>query len=184
MNMKSIISKAIDKFYKKDNVEAYLACCNQKWLISSQLEKYADKNDIHVINVDGSDIWPSVELFFEYPTFEKGEFNVQYCSTLMISKLAPIYYIQHEFEVDNVDPSNMSPILDGFDVQPYCKQQYFLEVEIDNWLIQLGYEKLGYAEINEVICNLRFKEEKPLFGSQVTVEYALFFDLLGVCPDE
>jgi len=43
MNMKSIISKTIDKFYKKDNVEAYLACCNQKWLISSQLEKYADK---------------------------------------------------------------------------------------------------------------------------------------------
>ena len=85
---------------------------------------------------------------------------MQYTSTLMISKLAPIYYIQHEFEVDHVDPSNMSPILDGFDVQPYCKQQYFLEVEVDNWLIQLGY-----AEINEVICNLRFKEEKPLFGS-------------------
>ncbi len=92
--------------------------------------------------------------------------------------------VVNEFEVDNIDPNNMSPTLNGFDVQSYCNQQYFLEVEVDNWLTQLGYEKLDYGEINEVICNLRFKEEKPLFGSQVTVEYALFFDLLEVCLDK
>lgn len=182
--MKPIILETINRFYKKENLAEYLARCEQKWIIPVQMEQYTNKNDIHVSNADSDDIWPSVELFFEYPVFEKGEFSVQYSSTLMISKLAPIYYVQHEFEVDNVDPNYMSPTLDGFDVQPYCNIQYFLELEINSWMTQLGYEKLDYAEISEVICNLRFKDEKPLFGEQVTVEYALFFDLLEVCPDK
>ncbi len=42
---------------------------------------------------------------------------------------------------------------------------------------------MSYAEIIEVIPELKFPKEVTIFGSQVTVEYAIFHDLLGLCPN-
>ncbi|CAI8708686.1 MULTISPECIES: hypothetical protein [Bacillus] len=46
-----------------------------------------------------------------------------------------------------------------------------------------GYTDLSYAEINEVVEGVQFPEGVTLFGPQVTVEYALFHDVLDICPD-
>ncbi len=43
------------------------------------------------------EIWPSA-------AFQKNEFHVNYTSKLMISKLAHIYYLRHEFKMKKIDP--------------------------------------------------------------------------------
>ncbi|PHG25620.1 hypothetical protein COI43_28150, partial [Bacillus pseudomycoides] len=70
-----------------------------------------------------------------------------------------------------------------YDVQPYTFQQLELNQMINKTLKLGGYTDLSYAEINEVVEGVQFPEGVTLFGPQVTVEYALFHDVLDICPD-
>ncbi|AMA54655.1 hypothetical protein AN935_03575 [Bacillus inaquosorum] len=60
-------------------------------------------------------------------------------------------------------------------------QQEF-DAKVNQTLKQMGYNALDYQEMNEIICDLDIKTE-PLFGPQITVELALFHDLLELCPE-
>ncbi|QPD83355.1 hypothetical protein K3G18_03615 [Bacillus subtilis] len=60
--------------------------------------------------------------------------------------------------------------------------QQKLDTKLNQILKEMGYNPLDYQEINEVICDLDIKTA-PLFGPQVTVELALFHDLLELCPE-
>ncbi|NTU27358.1 hypothetical protein HPX95_14410 [Bacillus tequilensis] len=60
--------------------------------------------------------------------------------------------------------------------------QQKLDTKLNQILKEMGYTALDYPEMNEVICDLDIKPE-PLFGPQVTVELALFHDLLELCPE-
>lgn len=53
--------------------------------------------EIHFENISMDEICPSAAYQFEFPKFEKNEFHVHYTSKLMISKFAPVYYLQHHF---------------------------------------------------------------------------------------
>jgi hypothetical protein len=129
------------------------------------------------------DVWPSCKWTFDQGYVTKGEFRVHYSSLLMVSKLAPLYYLQHEFQVDNKDDDMLSPTLDGFDIQPYTIRQAEVESIIQEVFSKQGYEKLSYSQMNEVLPELHFGEDVKIFGSQVTVEYAVFHDILEICPE-
>lgn len=77
----------------------------------------------------------------------------------------------------------LSPTLDGFDIQPYTKTQAEIELIIQKVFSREGYEKLSYSQMNEVLPEIYFGEDVKLFGSQVTVEYAVFHDVLEICPE-
>ncbi|WNV80464.1 hypothetical protein RUL31_03900 [Bacillus atrophaeus] len=181
--MDKLIADAINKFYNKESAqEEYLSLCKQEITLSESLESYLKKEKINYENTNEDEIWPSATFRFEFEAFEKDDFNISYSSKLMISKLAPIFYIQHEFELENIDPKRTTPILDGFSTQTYSMPQQEFDTKVNQILKDLGYNALDYQEMNEVICDLDIKTE-PLFGPQVTVELALFHDLLELCPE-
>lgn len=47
------------------------------------------------------EIWSSSKIMFEFKKYRKEEFEVAYSSTLLISRLVPIFYLQREFQVEN-----------------------------------------------------------------------------------
>lgn len=181
--MNEVIKKGIEKYYRNKDTEDYLVRCKESIKIPRELNLFAEENDIEIIDMSGGEIWPSSKLIFGYEKYTKGEFEVIYSSTLLISKLAPLIYLQHEFEVENKDTNSMSSTLDGYDTQPYTRKQQALDELIKNIFTQKGYTILSYGELNEVIPDLSFKPQVTIFGPQVTVEYALFFDLLDFCPE-
>jgi len=77
----------------------------------------------------------------------------------------------------------MLPTLDGSSPRPLIMQQADLDNHIAAALEGAGFSRLSYAEFNEVVCSLSFPSNVTIFGPQVTVEYALFHDLLGLCAD-
>ena len=99
----------------------------------------------------------------------------------MISKLAPVFFVQHEFSVENHIDDPVAPVLDGLSDQPYSKAQFELADRLSTILSQHGYRQLSDTMMREVICELTVPEGVTIFGPQVTVEYALFNDLLGLC---
>ncbi|MEH7190132.1 hypothetical protein [Bacillus toyonensis] len=73
--------------------------------------------------------------------------------------------------------------LDGYDTQAYTIQQLEFDSQVIQSLTSKNYTQLSYAEVNEVVMDLTFPEGVTIFGPQVTVEYAMFHDVLDLCPE-
>ncbi|MEC2310498.1 hypothetical protein [Bacillus atrophaeus] len=182
--MDMLIKNTINKLYygadpSKGN---YLSLCQQPITLPTEIKSFVKEMKIQFENISMGEIWPSAAFQFEFPKYEKNEFHINYTSKLMISKLAPVYYLQHHFTIENVDPERATPVLDGFSTQSYSMLQQKLDTKLNQILKEMRYNALNYQEMNEVICDLDIKTE-PLFGPQITVELALFHDLLELCPE-
>lgn len=154
--MNEVVEKVIEKYYKNKETADYLTRCKESIKIPIELNVFAQKNEIEIIDINAGEIWPSLKMIFEYEKYTKGEFEVSYSSTLLISKLAPFIYLQHEFEVENKDTDRISSTLDGFGTQPYTGIQQELDELIKNIFTESGYIVFSYQELNEVIPDLSF----------------------------
>ena len=181
--MNDLVNETIDKYYRNNNESDYLPKCREQFVIPEAIKKFSENNNMIITDVNFGEIWPSSKLIFEYEDYTKGEFEVTYSTILMLSKLAPLFYLQHEFQVENRDVNRTVPTLEGFDTQPYNTKQQEFEDCVKEYFSKKEFIELSYSEMNEVVCGLDFKKDVTFFGSQVTVENALFFDLLEICPD-
>ncbi|MDQ6423658.1 hypothetical protein RB620_30055 [Paenibacillus sp. LHD-117] len=181
--MNNLVREVVESFYHQEDKLRYLLKCQRTIELPSELIIFLNNNNIKLQPHNTGDVWPSSKWTFGHEDYCKGEFRVSFSSLLMVSKLASLYYLHHEFQVDNKDEQKMSPTLDGFDEQPYTRTQAELESIIKQSFKKLGYEQLSYKEMNEVLQGIHFGDDVGFFGPQVTVEYALFHDVLEICPD-
>lgn len=122
---------------------------------------------------------PSITICFKFDTITYPNYSVEFDTLLEISKVADVFYIQHEFSIDNIAKNRMSAVLDGYDSQPYIKEQYLLEKSITDFLLRKDLKQLTLQEMQEVYSGLKI-DENNLFGTQLTVENAVFRDLCGI----
>lgn len=177
------ISQLIDKIYRKKNYYILRNVCNTHLDLLNELKDYFKTKGLTSTEICDKGL-PSKTWYIQLDNYEKGDFKVCYKTVLEISKLLPVFYIQHEFSVENKDINRLSPFLDGFDGQAYTKGQAELEDKICFLLHEKGYKKLEYSEINEVVEGIEMPEDITIFGSQVTVESILFRDVLDICNAE
>ncbi|MBD5464604.1 MAG: hypothetical protein HDR22_02090 [Lachnospiraceae bacterium] len=123
---------------------------------------------------------PAVQIWFYFEGYTEDRFNAEYRTLLKISKVANLFVFQHEFGVENRDPNKMVPILDGFSEEAYVFSQNKLEATLTDFLENKNLVKLQLRELEEVVMNFEIPEE-GIFGSQMTLENALFRDLYGIC---
>jgi|SRR5579875_1303458 len=180
--MWDLISKAIKRIYCERDYEFLREKSKLDLHFPIAAEIFARECGI-VISKTSDSHSPSCRWDLQYKPFSKNEFSVIYSSTLLVNKVVPIFYLQHEFEIENKDEDRMGPVLDGFDVQPYTKTQAQMQDIIINSLIQDGYTQLSFAELNECVHSLKFNEGVTIFGPNVTVEHSLFIDYMGICED-
>ncbi|MDE6733276.1 MAG: hypothetical protein K2J77_10420 [Oscillospiraceae bacterium] len=173
------VKRIIETTYIQKNFEPFISRCHEKLeFIGELLNAAQTKIGGAVVSELPGD--PGVAIYFDVCEFAKNDFKVKYKSVLSISKVADVYHIQHEFEADDPDPNGMTPVLDGFGGEPYCKAQFALEETIRKFLAAKGFKQLTFTEMDEVIPGIEMPEN-VLFGSQMTVEYALFKDMWGLC---
>jgi hypothetical protein len=125
--------------------------------------------------------WPGLRWRFRVARVHDGEFAATFHTVVQVSKLAPLYNVQHEFEVVNRDDQKMGVPLAGSSGRAYTRAQFRLAERLASMLQPLAYQELQYADMIEVVPELSMPANVHLFGSQVTVGYALFNDLLQLC---
>lgn len=172
------IKRIVEKTYIEKDYGHFISRCHGKIefideLLTAARTKFG-KADVWELPDD-----PCVEIHFDVSGFAKNDFKIRYTSVLSISKIVDAYYLQHEFEVDNPDPDSMEPFPCGFGDVPYCKLQYDLEETVCGFLSEKGFKRLSYAEREEVIPEVEMPQNE-LFGTQMTVEYAVFKDMWGL----
>ncbi len=180
--MNNIIRDAIDKIYFSGDTEFFVTNCLNDLELPEEFNLLLKSNDIDVIE-DEEKRSASRKFYINYKSFVKGDFKIRYKTIIQISKIVPAFYMQHEFEVGNIDADRMGSTLDGFDTQPYSKNQFNLQEKLTEILGKADFMKLTYSEITEVVCGLNFPEGVTIFGPQVTVEKALFNDVFGFCVE-
>lgn len=173
------VKKIIETTYIQKNFEPFISRCHRKIEFTDELLRCAKTTFSNAVVSELPDD-PGVEIYFDVCGFSKNDFKVRYKSVLSISKAADVYCIRHEFEADDPDPDGMTPVLDGFGGEPYCKTQYALEEAIRGFMAARGFKRLTYADMEEVVPGVEMPEN-TLFGSQMTVENAVFKDMWGLC---
>lgn len=173
------IKRIVETTYILKNYDLFISRCHGKIEFIDELLEIA-KTKFNGAKVSELPDDPAVTIYFDVCGFSRNDFNVVYKSVLLISKVADVYCLQHEFEADDPDPGRMTPVLEGFGGEPYCKTQFALDELISGFLTAKGFKQLTYADMNEVIPDVEMPEN-ALFGSQMTVEYAIFKDMWGLC---
>ncbi len=173
------IRRIIEKIYAKEENSFFIERCQRKLDFLDDLSKKTS-GYCRMIHLSNELDDPAVGLHFDIGEFSQGEFHVKYSSVLLISKVYDAFYLHHEFAVDNLDENRIEPILDGFDDQPYSKMQYMLDEAVTSFLQSENYIRLSYADMQEVIPNIDIPEN-CIFGTQMTVENAIFRDLWNLC---
>lgn len=63
----------------------------------------------------------------------------------------------------NKEDNKLNPMLEGFDNQPYTKEQALLHGEIASILGKYAYVGLSFTEINEVVGDIKMPDEVIVF---------------------
>ncbi|WP_317368702.1 hypothetical protein, partial [uncultured Tyzzerella sp.] len=93
-------------------------------------------------------------------------------------KICNIYYIQHEFNIDNLYPNRTELKLNGFDNQTYTIEQYNLESKVVDILSKNNLKQLQFIDLKQII-NLD-KTEGLLIEKQITLEDLLFKNIYNI----
>ncbi len=175
--MEDRVESYIRKLYCCENHDSFLEQCKSTPYYLNDLIRLTASlcSESEISNLEDN---PCITIMYSYPDFIDGAFHVYFRSILNISKVADVFFIYHEFEVDNKTPNRFTPSLDGFGQIPYTHAQYELECSVVQFLEQLGLYGLRFAELDEVVPFLSMPI-KTIFGPQMTVQNALFRDLYG-----
>jgi hypothetical protein len=177
--MINIVDEAITRIYRNRDYRFFITKCREKLLLPEEMDRYIKEQEYKLVGIYDNQN-PSRRWYCYSNDFVKGEFKVSYKTMIEISKIAPLFYVQHEFEVENKDCNKINPVLDGFDSQPYTKEQAVLYDKIASVFNRYGYKELLYSDMNEVVGDILMPEDVSIFGPQVTVEHLLFNDVLDL----
>lgn len=178
--MEGLVLETINRIYHNKDYDFFKRKCEAELIITDDLVRLIEHEGFKVM-VQDVEVGSSIRFAIDYPEFEKGEMKVSYITMIDVSKIIPIFYVQHEFEVENIDENRMGPVLDGFGGQSYTIGQADIYDKIVTFLEKQGYSEVSYAEMDIAIPDIKMPEDAWLFGPQFTVRTCLFHDILDIC---
>ena len=178
--MINVVEEAIERFYKKKDYAAFKELSSQQIDLFDELKSYIQEHKL-VIDEKPDRLSPSREWSIRFKDPKRGEFEVAYTTVLKISKVAPLFYVEHRFSVKNKDPKGTMPYLTGFAGKGLVMRMWDLHDEITKVLKEKGYSEIDYTEFIQVPDWFVMPEEKKDLGPNVTVEHLLFMDVFDLC---
>jgi hypothetical protein len=181
--MNDLVADAIRFYYQDKNDVAYLERCRAPLEIADVIMATLTAFSQNVrLPGDSWAIWPAYEARVNFGTYTRDRVVAEFDTELLVSKLARVFHVRHGFSVENHHEERVEPTLFGYGNTGYTKEQFNLHEMLRQRLTACGYTELDLADMDEVVPTLAFPEGVTIFGRQVSVRYALFHDLRGLCP--
>jgi hypothetical protein len=179
LKMLDIVEKSIDRFYLQKDYTAFKKLCEQSFPLFEEIKKYVNRKKLTLSEGEDYKDSPSRCWAIHFDDYKKGDFEVAYKTILKVSKVAPLYYVQHEFAIKHNNKDCTVPVLYG--VGLHTKKQFALLHEIFGSLKKKGYCGLELSDMNEVVEGIDVPEGVKFFRSNITVDHLLFIDILNIC---
>jgi hypothetical protein len=179
--MLDIIAQAIDCFYRKKDYNSFKDSCRKQLELPQELKVHIMEQGLDLVEKPHKNT-PAGEWKINFGNYKYGEFDATFSTVLKISKVAPLFYVQHEFEVQNKDENAIDRNLKGYSGLGYILNQGDLYYEqIAPILTKKGYTELSYADMHEAVEGFEMPPDVTIFGHNVTVELLLFADIFDLC---
>jgi hypothetical protein len=183
--MKDIVEEAIRFYYDEPHDEEYLERCRGPLDVADVVASAAAEFAEEVQTPDPYwAFWPAYKVKADFGTCRKRDFEAEFESTILVSKLVKFFHVTHYFSVENRYGKRVAPTLDGYSGMGYIMPQFNMHETLRERLTERGYAELDLADMEEIVPALSFPEGVTIFGRQVSIQYALFHDLRGLCPQD
>lgn len=172
------IYNIIQEVYINKKFNLFIGRCKRKLNFIKDLIKEVEGvcNCLCIRYVDELDD-PCVTIDFEFEKRQKNKTWLIFRTSIIISKVADVYYTLHEFEMNNPVLNSINPTLDGFGDEAYINNQYRLDKVIFDILYDKGYKEIPTGkDLDKVITYIEMPDNM-LLGNQMTVYTLLFKDM-------
>ena len=105
------ISDIIEKIYKQRKTELFVSGCQKKLIIIDRLLQRMNDSSLKIQKLPAPNE-PAEEVIMEYESFQSQEYCVNYTTILKANKLVNVYYLQHEFSVENIEHNRKDATLE------------------------------------------------------------------------
>ncbi len=179
------IDKDYDLFYRLSLLDDFK--------LSAEIVEFSNMRQIKIEKLKSNNtITPVSEWYFFFPNFQSGESITKYRTYLCISKLCNAYYINHYFEIKDLNPDSFitDSMLEGegFCGDPITHTQWEFEDIIRNEMKNRGIEQLDVCDAKLVFPGIKYSigtssDDMPEETLQLTYHDLLFSDdMLHILP--
>ena len=99
--MRDIVAKAITKYYREKDYDAFRARCKEHMELFDEIKEYTDKFGLNASSGPDAPDDSSREWYIDLNGYKKGTFEIAYTTMFKISKVAPLFNINHDFYIKN-----------------------------------------------------------------------------------
>lgn len=135
----------LPEIFSIDDDELYRKLCVKNLHIDDTLEEILLKWG-HYTKIGVPRNYPSMMWHIVFPVISTDTFYTELTSTLSISKIHPIFFIEHRFCLKNFDEERLTDVLENWSGYDYYNAQGVdvikFHMEMEQYLNQKGYIKL------------------------------------------
>ncbi|GAB4558625.1 MAG: hypothetical protein Tsb0020_03800 [Haliangiales bacterium] len=180
--MNPVARSTINALYTEPDRRAIMAACRVTPSVVNELLTWLKSKDYSKVTAYPEQVRVSVTFDVTVQHWIDGNFFSDFRSQIRVSRLAPVFNIEHSFSVQNQYPKSLAPWLRGFG-SAYIPPQHELHEQVKATLEGAGYTELDLWDMDypvEMFLGTPLHTENFL----PTVRQALFEDLLDVLEDE
>lgn len=179
-SMNPVIQSALATWLPEPDREAWLAACKRPVPGVDTIMEQAKALDVVHAQAYADRIAPSAQLVIDVQRWLDGAFIAEYTTKVSISRLAPVYTVEHGFSVQNRHPQALDPSLAGEDGYGFIAAQRALHEQTSEVLDALGMTELDAWTLDSPVVELlgsRWHTERCLPTVRMVL-FEDFFDLL------
>ena len=180
-------------YIDKDYDLFYRLSLRDDFKLSAEIVDFSNTQQIKIEKITSSNtVTPISHWNFFFPNFQSGESITKYRTYLCISKLCNAYYINHYFEIKDLNPDSFitDSMLEGegFCGDPITHTQWEFEDIIRNEMKNRGIEQLNVCDAKLVFPGIKYSigtssDDMPEETLQLTYHDLLFSDdMLHILP--
>lgn len=177
------IDQYINQYYRHQDYATFKARSRETLLLDINIENFITSYNVRLVDSPDQN-FPSRTWRFTFNNDKKSEFKGSLSTTLKISKVAPLFYIQHEVSMRHRHKNRIAKFLTSESTIGRTEQECNLHDKIREILDAKGYKELDWLDMRIAVHRVKIPETVALPGPYVTIQDLLFDDVLNLCSNE
>ncbi|MBL1226866.1 hypothetical protein [Enterococcus sp. BWR-S5] len=176
-----MLNKRLDvikkNYYINHNEELYKEQCAKTLYLPDKLVAFCKEHEIE-IRLFSSENGPSQTWYFYFKKFSLGDFESNYSTEFVLSKLADIFLIRHLIEIPLKDPQRLFPSILSDSDEPFCFiQADFEAIMRETFQTEQSFSRMSISKSEEEVEGFVIMDDDTKYSSPIQSFSLAFLDL-------
>lgn len=176
-----VLNKRLDaikeNYYINHNEELYKEQCAKTLYLPDKLVAFCKEHEIEIRQFSSKNE-PSQTWYFYFKKFSLGNFESNYSTEFVLSKLADIFLIRHLIKIPLRDPKTIPPSILSDSDEPFCFMQADFEAMVmETFQTERSYSRLSISKSEEEVEGFVIMDDDNNYSSPIQTFSLAFLDL-------